>query len=390
MLRFLIFIFLDVLAFSGILIVILPFLAKNLGASIFIVTILFATFSFFQLFVSPLWGSLSDKYGRKPLLILNCFAEIIANILLLVSGSIILIFFSRIVAGLFKTNVAVGTAYIADITDNQNRAKGMGLFGMAFGLGFTIGPLLGGIIAGSNYSNETLSFVILIAIGINIANLLYVLFFVNESKKNNSSNLNKQASNKNLLSQFNIIKSKELIFLFLIVFILHFNFSGMESTIALWSNATFSWGPKEIGILMTSAGLVQILIQGGLLRILLEKFNEEQLIKSSSFALFFGFLTIATGKLLLIPLAIFLLCYGMGIGNPCLNSLISKKSPSEERGLALGAAYSSQAAARVMGQPFAGLLALLVFKDAPYFASAIIIIFSIIVYFFIKNRAYKT
>ena len=80
----------------------------------------------------------------------------------------------------------------------------------------------------------------------------------------------------------------------------------------------------------------------------------------------------------------------MGIGNPCLNSLISKKSPSEERGLALGAAYSSQAAARVMGQPFAGLLALLMFKDAPYFASAIIIIFSIIVYFFIKNRAYKT
>ena len=164
----------------------------------------------------------------------------------------------------------------------------------------------------------------------------------------------------------------------------------MESTIALWSNVTFSWGPKEIGILMTSAGLVQILIQGGLLRILLEKFNEEQLIKSSSFALFFGFLTIATGKLFLIPLAILLLCYGMGIGNPCLNSLISKKSPSEERGLAFGAAYSSQAAARVMGQPFAGLLALLKFNDAPYFASAIKIIFSIIVYFFIKNRAYKT
>jgi MFS family permease len=86
-----------------------------------------------------------DRFGRKPLIILNCFAEILANLILAISGSLLMIFLSRIIAGLFKNNVSVGTAYIADITTKKNRAKGMGLFGVAFGLGFTVGPLLGGI-----------------------------------------------------------------------------------------------------------------------------------------------------------------------------------------------------------------------------------------------------
>ena len=148
MVKFVFFLFLDVLAFSGVLIATLPFIIKNYGGDIFLITIAFGSFSFFQFFVSPLWGSLSDQIGRKPLIILNCLAELIANMILALSNSLYLIFLARVIAGLFKTNVSVGTAYISDITNNDNRAKGMGMFGVAFGLGFTLGPLAGGLIAG--------------------------------------------------------------------------------------------------------------------------------------------------------------------------------------------------------------------------------------------------
>ena len=123
MLKILIFLFLDVLAFSGVLISTLPFLIHEYGGNILLITIVFGSFSFFQFFTAPFWGSLSDRYGRKPLIVLNCIAEITANLILAISGSLLMIFLSRIIAGLFKNNVSVGTAYIADITTKKIELK---------------------------------------------------------------------------------------------------------------------------------------------------------------------------------------------------------------------------------------------------------------------------
>ena len=184
MIKFVFFLFLDVVAFSGVLIATLPFLIHSYGGDIFIITLAFGSFSFFQFFVSPFWGGLSDKLGRKPLLIMNCIAELVANIILALSGSLMVIFISRVIAGLFKTNVSVGTAYIADITNDKNRAKGMGMFGVAFGLGFTLGPLIGGLIAGSDFTYKSLSNVAWFACIINLINLLFVFFFLKENLKN--------------------------------------------------------------------------------------------------------------------------------------------------------------------------------------------------------------
>ena len=169
------------MAFSGVLVATLPFVINNFGGSVLLITVAFGLFSFFQFFVSPFWGNLSDRVGRKPLLILNCVAELIANILLAIATNLPIIFLARIIAGLFKTNISVGTAYIADITDEKNRAKGMGMFGVAFGLGFTFGPLAGGLIAGSNYTQETLSLVAWLASAINLLNLIFVITFFKET-----------------------------------------------------------------------------------------------------------------------------------------------------------------------------------------------------------------
>ena len=383
MIKFVFFLFLDVVAFSGVLIATLPFLIHSYGGDIFIITLAFGSFSFFQFFVSPFWGGLSDKLGRKPLLIMNCIAELVANIILALSGSLMVIFISRVIAGLFKTNVSVGTAYIADITNDKNRAKGMGMFGVAFGLGFTLGPLMGGLIAGSDFTYKSLSNVAWFACIINLINLLFVFFFLDESLKN-KKDYKIKCSIDRFKSQLEVVANKNLLPFFILIFCIHLTFSGMEGTIAMWGRETFEWGPKEIGFVMLLAGLTQILVQGGLLRFLLKYYNEKQLIRSGYVSLIFGFLTIPFSNLYLMPVAIILLCYGIGVTNPCLNSLISKNSPTKIRGLAMGSAYSSQAAARFVGQPLAGLMFLHLGKNYPFYFD-IVFLFVLGFFYFLNN-----
>ena len=385
MLKFVIFLFLDVVAFSGVLVATLPFVINNFGGSVLLVTIAFGSFSFFQFFVSPFWGSLSDRIGRKPLLILNCVAELIANILLAIATNLPIIFLARIIAGLFKTNISVGTAYIADITDEKSRAKGMGMFGVAFGLGFTFGPLAGGLIAGSDYSQETLSYVAWLASAINLFNLIFVIFSLNETNKNKDQN---NQSEKALSKQIEILKNPILFPFFLLIFFIYIAFAGMEGTIAVWTKETFVWGPREVGFVMLLAGICQIIVQGGLLRFLIKKFDEIKLISTGFISFILGFALIPTENVYLIPLAIILLSYGMGISNPCINSILSKKS-THNKGLVLGTGYSCQAAARFIGQPLAGFMFLHFGKNIPYYFDTVFLLFVAVGYMFLFKSIKK-
>ena len=382
MLRFIIFLFLDVVAFSGVLVATLPFVINNFGGSVLLITVAFGLFSFFQFFVSPFWGNLSDKIGRKPLLILNCIAELIANILLAIATNLPIIFLARIIAGLFKTNISVGTAYIADITDEKNRAKGMGMFGVAFGLGFTFGPLAGGLIAGSNYTQETLSLVAWLASAINLLNLIFVVTSFKETLPKEKTI---QVKKNELSKQIETVKNPTLFPYFLLIFFIYAVFSGMEGTIAVWTKETFTWGPKEVGFVMLLAGFCQIIVQGFLLRVLIKKFNEIKLIASGFLSLICGFSLIPTENIYLIPLAIIFLSYGIGISNPCINSILSKKSENN-KGLILGTGYSCQAAARFIGQPLAGFIFLNFGKNVPfYFDAAFLVVVALGYMFLYKN-----
>ena len=164
----------------------------------------------------------------------------------------------------------------------------------------------------------------------------------------------------------------------------------MEGTIAMWGKETFSWGPREIGFVMLLAGLTQIFVQGGLLRILLKSFTEKQLIRSGYISLILGFLIIPTSNIILIPVAIILLCFGIGVTGPCINSLISKTSPPHLKGLALGSAYSSQAAARFFGQPLAGLLFLHLGKNYHFYFDVIFLLILALFYFILNPKHEKT
>jgi len=259
------------------------------------------------------------------------------------------------------------------------------MFGMAFGLGFTIGPMLGGLIAGSNYTFESLSNVAWIAFLINIINLIFVIFFLKEPKKI-QGRIHGKIFNK-FSNQLTFLFERKLSMFFQIIFIIYFGFTGMEGIFAIWINETFNWGPQEVGLIMLYAGICQIVVQGFILRYLLNFFNEVQLIKSGFFFLVTGFILISTNQFYILLIAVAFLCYGIGVSNPCLNSIVSKNCNKNKKGLALGAAYSAQSIARFTGQPFAGLLFLYFGKDMPFITNAFILVgFSLIYFLFLKKN----
>ena len=162
----------------------------------------------------------------------------------------------------------------------------------------------------------------------------------------------------------------------------------MEGTIAVWTKDTFEWGPREVGFIMLLAGICQIIVQGGMLRILIKKFDEIKLIISGFVSFIFGFALIPTENIYLIPFAIIFLSYGMGISNPCINSILSKKSVNN-KGLVLGTGYSCQAAARFIGQPLAGFMFLNYGKNIPFYFDTIFLLLVAIVYIFLFKNIRK-
>jgi len=165
----------DLLGF-GIILPLLPYIAEKYQANPFQIGLLTASYSFFQLIASPILGRLSDRYGRKKILMISQFGSVVGYLLLGLAGSLLLLFISRIVDGITGGNISIAQAYIADVTDKKNRAKGMGMIGAAFGLGFIFGPALGGLLAKISYSTPAY-----FAAGIAMLTVVTTYFFLKES-----------------------------------------------------------------------------------------------------------------------------------------------------------------------------------------------------------------
>src|SRR5271168_2641617 len=173
-------VFVDLVGF-GLVIPLLPFYAVRFGASPQQVTLLLATYSLFQLFAAPLWGALSDRIGRRPVLMTSMAASALAYLWFGSATALWMLFAARALAGACAGNIAAANAYIADVTTPENRAKGMGMIGAAFGLGFIIGPALGGLLAGHNLATANLRAPGLLASALSVTAFLGVVFLLKES-----------------------------------------------------------------------------------------------------------------------------------------------------------------------------------------------------------------
>ncbi|MBC7542615.1 MAG: MFS transporter [Candidatus Sericytochromatia bacterium] len=357
-------VFLDLLGF-GMIIPLLPFFGEHFGASPVQVGMLMASYSLAQFLVSPILGALSDRHGRRPVLLFTLAGSIVCMIAFGLAGSFWQLIAARALAGAFGGTVGVAQAYIADVTTPETRAKGMGMLGAAFGLGFVFGPAMGGLL--SPYGYWVPSFV---AAGLAAANLLFAITNLPETRQPGVA----PAARRSILSLQHIgraIGVPVLGTLFLMLFAVGTAFSAMESTFALFTERVFQYTARENGYVFAYIGVMIVIMQGGLIGRLVKRFGERALVITGLLlqAVSLAVLPISTSlPLLLITMGV--LSLGSGMASPSLSSLISQHIPEAERGELLGTSQSLASLARIVGPVGGGLLFQSAGIGSPYYVGA--------------------
>ncbi len=345
-------VFIDLVGF-GLVIPLLPFYAERFAATPLQMTLLFATYSLMSMITAPLWGRLSDRVGRRPVLMASMAAAALAYLGLAFAAGLWMLFAARAFAGACAGNIAAAQAYIADLTAPEQRAKGMGMIGAAFGLGFIIGPVLGGTVAGNDLATADLETPGLIAAGLSFAAFIGVILLLPESLSPGRA----VGSRSRIAAVRSAVGRPVLARLIAVFFLAILAFSGMETTFAWWAIAQFGWGPRSIGFVFFYVGLLSALMQGVLIGSLTRRFGEERLMLGGLAAFLIGLLLLPfASDVPRLIVALSALAVGNGALAPSLNSLISRRAGAGEQGEVMGVAQSAGSLSRVLGPIIAGSL----------------------------------
>ena len=346
-------VFLDLIGF-GIVIPLLPRYAESFHAGGLGIGLVAAGYSLMQFLCSPLWGRLSDRIGRRPVL-LACLGGFVASYLLLgFANSLLMLFVARLLAGACGGNIAAAQAAIADITPPEKRAQGMGLIGMAFGLGFILGPALGGLLVGSDPGHPRFALTGLAAAGMSLAAFLLALVMLPETRTAESRTAARPGFS--LAALRHSLGRPNLAVLYLLFFLLFFAFSNMEATFALFLEHRFGLGARAAAGYFVLIGVIVSIMQGGLARVLSPRFGERPVIRAGLFLMAAGLLGMALApNPLWEALAVSLVAMGNGMNGPALLSFTSRCAPVDEQGGVLGVAQGMGALGRVFG-PLVGSL----------------------------------
>lgn len=343
-------VFVGLLGF-GIILPLLPLYAARFGASPFEAGMLLASYSLMQLVATPYLGALSDRIGRRPVLIISQVGTVLSFVLLGVANSLPLLFAARILDGISGGNISTAQAYISDITEEKDRAKAFGVIGAAFGLGFILGPAIGGILSrGENYHLPAF-----VAAGIALISLLLTIFMLPESLPEGKRNLVRRPRIIDVDGLRRAFGYRQLGLLLPVFFLFNLAQSGFQGLFALFTNQRFGFGAQESGYLLAYVGALAVLLQGGGIGPIVRRFGESRTLQVGLVLAVFGFGWtgfVTTWPILL--LAMLPVAIGIGMATPTTNSLISRESPPEERGQVLGISQSIAALARVIGPLVAG------------------------------------
>ncbi|MBI3293874.1 MAG: MFS transporter [Deltaproteobacteria bacterium] len=374
-------VFLDLVGF-GIIIPIQPFFAESLGATPAIVTLLGASYSLMQFLFSPFWGRLSDRMGRRPIMLVSILITSLGYLFFGLAHSLAILFLARMLSGFGSANIGTAQAIIADSTTAEKRAKGMGLIGAAFGLGFIFGPAIGGLL-----SQISIATPMYFAAGLAFLNFVLAMFFLPETldKKNARAAASTSHASFSWKALRHAARHANVPMLLTLYFIYSAAFSLMEASFGLFVQYAFTEGASDTAkaaARLTATALILVgvtatIVQGGLIGRLVKTFGEWKLARFGLLMITIAMVSIplvgSTHHFGLFAALMPLMALGTGTLNPSLSSLLSRSVFVDEQGGTLGLAQGLAALGRVGGPAVAGLL----FEShpsGPFYASGVLLV----------------
>jgi len=391
------------------------FVAKNLGATEMLAGFIVSSFAMGQFLATPIWGKLSDKHGRKPILILSMAGSTVAYALMAWadwSDSLWMLLGSRFLTGLMAGNFAAATAYVADITPPEKRAQGMGMVGGAVSIGFMSGPAIGGLLSGNTAATASLFGPSVAAASMSLLTLFAIVFFLRESLS--PEQRAHAAEQRALMSQAgkgsfaHILSRPVLAQMVLMGFLVFFAMTNFETTFPFWAQAGFDWGPKQVGFCFMYLGFIVMLTQMFITGRLVPLFGEGRLLMTAVCSYVFGLVWMATvpfsvppealtvvlslGPIsltnaeLLMLFGITFTAFGGAMFNTASTSWVSKQAGEHERGAVLGLFQSAGWLGRSVGPTVSGFLFMTYGPNTPLFAGAMLMLPVFVIVMYIRHR----
>lgn len=363
-------VFINLVGF-GLVIPLLPFYAKSLNAAPWQITALFSAYSFGQFFAEPFWGRLSDRIGRRPVLIITILANTASYLALAFAPNIWVAFAIRLVGGFGSGNISTIQGYMADVTPPEQRAGRMGLLGSAFGAGFVVGPALGGLLAHPEAGRIGFQIPLFVAAGMAALASLGVFLFVVESRTPSAKDAPRPHRREALQTA---VAHPVLSRVLLVTLVSTAAFAGMESVFGLWTDARFGWGPKQVGLCFAVIGVIASVGQGAITGRLARRFGEPRVLTTglSIIAVNLAITPFAPSGAY-VPLFVGLTAFGQSLVFPCVAALISRATPPDRQGAMLGLNMAAGSLARMGGPLLAGSLFGLTIGGPYWFGAALML-----------------
>ncbi len=375
-------VFIDLVGF-GIVIPLHPYLAAKYGADEFMIGVLMAVYSLMQFLFSPFWGKLSDRIGRRPIILLSLFGAGLSHLAFGLASEFYMLIIARGFAGLFGANISTAMAYMADKTERAERSKAMGMIGAAFGLGFTVGPFLGYVFIqiGEKLGSEApfgSHFAAIAASLICFLNFVFAYFYLKESRDRKPIGKAKSLSTRmaSLKKYFSVPVMASLLMIFSCYSVAMAN---MEIPLFLYVKQKFGWGASVASLGFAYMGLLLVFVQGYFVRKYLKKWGESKVLMLGLLVASLGFFGIGlANSLLTLGLVVTLLAFGIGVISPTVNGMISLLASSEDQGEALGVSQSLSALGRIIGPLIGGWVYREYGPSTPFFFAGVVMLLAIL------------